>query len=179
MPAQSADELFDVVDQNDRVIGRARRADVHARGLRHRAVHVLVFDPEGRLGVQRRSFEKDTLPGTWTTSCSGHVDAGEDYFSAARRELAEEIGIALVDPSRLIFCFGLAACRKTGMEFVHVYCLDWEGAINCDTAEIIDFQWLAPDDLNAEIGANRRKYAPSFRYVWETYQGLPYCCRSN
>ena len=49
---QNPNELFDVVDAGDRVIGRATRRQVHARQLRHRAVHVLVFDMMGRLFVQ-------------------------------------------------------------------------------------------------------------------------------
>src|ERR1700722_15312119 len=87
------DELFDVVDADDRVIGEAPRREVHARKLLHRATHVLVHDANGRLFLQRRSLGKDTFPGCWDSSCSGHLDAGEDYPEAARRELGEEIGL--------------------------------------------------------------------------------------
>ncbi|HZQ47887.1 MAG TPA: NUDIX hydrolase, partial [Verrucomicrobiae bacterium] len=38
--AQRADEIFDVVNERDEVIGQNTRREVHARGLRHRAVHV-------------------------------------------------------------------------------------------------------------------------------------------
>jgi isopentenyldiphosphate isomerase len=86
----AGEELFDVVNERDEVIGVAPRAQVHAEGLRHRAVHVLVFNPEGRLFVQRRSFAKDNSPGCWDTSAAGHLDAGEDYHAAALRELGEE-----------------------------------------------------------------------------------------
>src|SRR5271163_326450 len=69
---------------------RAPRREVHARKLLHRAIHVLIHDAQGCLFLQRRSMGKDTFPGCWDSSCSGHVDAGEDYFTAARRELVEE-----------------------------------------------------------------------------------------
>ena len=91
-PAFNPDELFDIVDHDDRVIGQAPRREVHARHLLHRATHVLVHDPNGRLFLQRRSMAKDTFPGCWDSSCSGHLDAGEDYPAAARRELGEELG---------------------------------------------------------------------------------------
>ena len=78
---------------SDRVIGRAPRRDVHARNLLHRAVHVLVHD-DRRAGFSSNAaaWAKDTFPGCWDSSCSGHLDAGEDYSAAARRELGEELG---------------------------------------------------------------------------------------
>lgn len=87
-------ELFDVVDEHDRVLRRETRAEVHRQRLLHRAVHILVFNARGEVYLQRRSAQKDTYPHRWTTSCSGHVDAGEDYDTAAVRELAEELGLA-------------------------------------------------------------------------------------
>src|SRR5688500_2847599 len=90
---QKADEWFDVVNERDEVIGRGLRREVHARGLWHRAVHVLVFDAAGRVFLQKRSMLKDLSAGLWDSSCSGHLDSGEDYDVAAVRELAEEIGI--------------------------------------------------------------------------------------
>jgi isopentenyldiphosphate isomerase len=90
-----ADELLPVVDDNDVVQGVRRRGDIHALGLPHRAVHVLVFDAQGRLFLQLRSNNKDTHPGKWTTSACGHVDPDEDYAEAASRELQEELGLEL------------------------------------------------------------------------------------
>ncbi len=86
------DELFDVVDHEDHVLGQAPRHEVHAKGWLHRATHVIVHDAEGRIYLQKRSPAKDTFPGCWDSSCSGHLDAGEDYAVAARRELGEELG---------------------------------------------------------------------------------------
>ncbi len=86
-------ELFDVVDDQDHVLRQEPRADVHRQRLLHRAVHVLVFNSKGEVYLQRRSAKKDTYPHRWTTACSGHVDAGEDYDTAAVRELQEELGL--------------------------------------------------------------------------------------
>ncbi|HVU38173.1 MAG TPA: NUDIX domain-containing protein [Opitutales bacterium] len=87
-------DIFDVVDEHDQVVRQEARAEVHRQRLRHRAVHVLVFNAGGAVYLQRRSAQKDTYPLRWTTSCSGHVDAGEDYDTAVVRELGEELGIA-------------------------------------------------------------------------------------
>ena len=87
-------EWFDVVDALDRPIGRERREVVHSRELFHRAIHVFVLDAAGRMLVQKRSMLKDSAAGLWCSSCSGHLDTGEDYLGAAVRELEEELGAA-------------------------------------------------------------------------------------
>ncbi|MEN8724141.1 MAG: NUDIX domain-containing protein, partial [Lentimonas sp.] len=93
MPATNAQELFDVVDAEDTVLRIETRSVVHREKLFHRAVHVFVFNTKGELYLQRRSMTKDTAPGKWVSSCSGHVDSGEEYDQAAPRELGEEIGL--------------------------------------------------------------------------------------
>jgi len=84
---QSPDEIFDVVDEQDQVIGREFRREIHRRGLRHRAIHIFWLRGDGQLCLQRRSYAKDNCPGLLSTSCAGHVDSGEDYLTAAVREL--------------------------------------------------------------------------------------------
>ncbi len=164
--AQSADELFDVVDEQDRVVAQARRADVHAQKLRHRAVHVLCLDGAGRVFLQRRSMLKDSAPGKWCASCSGHVDSGEDYDTAAVRELAEEIGVK-VDGSALERWLRLDACRETGMEFVWVYRVRHEGPFMLHPAEIMDGAWYERAALDAAMRERPREFAGAFRYLWE------------
>ena len=84
--AQNLDELFDVVDAQDRVTGKLPRREVHARGLRHRAVHMLVVNGAGRVFLHKRSMAKDLFPGVWDSSAAGHVGAGEDYDGTAARK---------------------------------------------------------------------------------------------
>ena len=46
------DEIFDVVDERDEVIGQEQRSEVHRKGLRHRAVHILFFNPRGQPRIE-------------------------------------------------------------------------------------------------------------------------------
>src|SRR5262245_27842217 len=119
--SQSAmsEEFFDVVDAEDRVIGRESRKEVHRRGLLHRAVHVLVFNSRGQVFLQKRSLNKDTFPGAWDSSASGHLCSGEEYDVCAVRELREEIGLVATEPPKRWFKIG--ACPETGNEHVWVY----------------------------------------------------------
>src|SRR3989442_11045774 len=125
-----AEEIFDVVNERDEVIGQKPRSEVHRRGLMHRAVHVLVFNSGGQVFLQKRSMKKDRQPGLWDSSASGHLNCGEDYDACAVRELREEIGLHLsVCPQRL---FKLAACAQTDQEHVWVYRCQAEGPFILD-----------------------------------------------
>jgi isopentenyl-diphosphate delta-isomerase type 1 len=158
------DEWFDVVNERDEVIGRALRREVHARGLWHRAVHVLVFDARGRVFLQKRSMLKDLSPGLWDSSCSGHLDAGEDYDAAAVRELAEEIGVRVPQPPAR--WFRIAACAETGWEFVWVYRLRHDGPFTLHPEEIERGEWVGTDELSSRLQARSEDYCPSFKLLW-------------
>ena len=154
-------EIFDIVDDQDRVIGQATRAEVHARELKHRAVHVLLFNPRGELLVQKRSPGKDTFPGRFDSSASGHLASGEDYDSCAVRELYEELGLDLPS-SALQKCFQIAACRETGWEFVRVYAAqgDYRPVINADEITSVAYWPLAR--IRSLISEQPDLWAPSF-----------------
>lgn len=158
------DEIFDVVDERDEVVGRATRRDVHARGLKHRAVHVLAFDAAGRVFLQRRSRTKDVAPGLWDSSCSGHLAAGEDYDACAVRELGEELG--LERDIRPVRWFRVEACPETGWEFVWAYRLNHGGPFALNAAEIEGGEWLAPRDVSRAIAGRPDAFSGAFRHVW-------------
>jgi isopentenyldiphosphate isomerase len=161
---QDLEEPFDVVDEQDRVIGRAPRREVHARRLRHRSIHVLVFNPKGQVFLQRRARTKDSCPGTWDSSCSGHLDAGEDYDTAAGRELHEEIGLVPAMPP--VRWLRLEASERTGWEFAWVYRLRSEGPFTLNPAEIESGGWFAPAEVDAGLRDRPEDFAGAFRYLW-------------
>lgn len=125
-------EIFDVVDENDRVIGAATRHEVHTRKLRHRAVHVFVFNREGELFLQKRSRWKDAHPSKWDSSASGHVNSGDDYDSTAPREIEEELGVR----SPVAFVAKIPASEQTGFEFVQLYRAEHDGPFVLARSEI-------------------------------------------
>src|SRR6267378_921608 len=98
-----AEEIFDVVDERDEVIGKKPRNEVHRLGLMHRATHVLVFNKRGQIFLQKRSMKKDRQPGLWDSSASGHLGSGEDYDACAARELREELGLRVSEVPRRLF----------------------------------------------------------------------------
>jgi 8-oxo-dGTP pyrophosphatase MutT (NUDIX family) len=101
----AADEILDIVDENDRVVGRAPRGEAYARGLRHRCVFVLARDAGGRVFVHRRTPTKLVFPSLYDMFVGGVVGAGESYDDAALREAEEELGVSGLPRPRHLFTF--------------------------------------------------------------------------
>jgi 16S rRNA (adenine1518-N6/adenine1519-N6)-dimethyltransferase len=167
---QSDDELFDVVDEANRIVGQAPRAEVHARALRHRAVHIFAFTPQGELILQKRSHLKDSCPGLWDSSAAGHLDVGESYADCAVRELHEELGLEKIaePPARVA---GLDASVDTGWEFVELFSVTATASkIAFPAAEIEAVRAFAPDEIEAWVAARPQDFAPGFVRCWRAWR---------
>jgi len=160
-----SEELFDIVNERDEVVGRASRREIHRLGLKHRSVHVLVFSARGWLFLQKRSAAKDRHPGRWDSSASGHVDAGEDYDGAASRELQEELGLA----APLERLFKIPAGPATEQEFVWVYRCEAEGPFRLAPAEIERGDWFAPEAVCRWIAEQPGDFASTFPLAWRRW----------
>jgi isopentenyldiphosphate isomerase len=159
-----SEEILDVVNERDEVVDRRPRGEVHRLGLRHRAVHILVFNRQGRVFLQKRSLDKDTFPGTWDSSASGHLESGEDYDAAAVRELREELGLDPAHPPERLF--KVEACGETGQEFVWVYRLEAEGPFQWNSKEIEAGDWFEPAEVIRWASERPEEMATAFRLVW-------------
>jgi isopentenyl-diphosphate Delta-isomerase len=165
---QNLDELFDVVDEQDGIIGQRARREVHRLGLRHRAVHLLVVNRAGQVFLHKRSMTKDLFPGYWDSSAAGHVGAGEDYDGTAARELAEELGCRPERaPERL---FKIEAREETGQEFVWVYRVAAEGPFVLQPEEIERGDWFTVAEIDRWLAERPAELAPAFRFIWPRAQ---------
>ena len=164
-----AEEILDVVDNHDEVIGQQPRGEIHRLKLKHRAVHVLVFNSRSELFLQKRSMKKDCFPGAWDSSASGHLAAGESYGACAVRELREEIGLEPARPPERLF--KVAACAETGQEFVWVYRCAAEGPFRLDPEEIERGGWFAPVVLNRLLSEKPGELASGFVRIWNEMLG--------
>jgi isopentenyldiphosphate isomerase len=159
-----SEEIFDVVNERDEVIDQKPRKEVHARGLWHRAIHVLVFNARGEVFLQKRSMKKDVAAGKWDSSSSGHLDTGEDYDACAVREVREEIGLVLAQPPERLF--KIDACRETGWEFCWIYRCQSEGPFTLHPDEIETGQWFARDAVTKWVQAKPQDFASCFVLLW-------------
>lgn len=165
-----AEEIFDVVNERDEVIGHAPRKEVHARGLWHRAVHVLVFNARGEVFLQKRSMNKDIAAGKWDSSSSGHLDRGEDYDACAVREVREEIGLLLAKPPERLF--KIDARKETGWEFCWIYRCTSEGPFTLHPDEIDTGDWFAPATVTRWVTEKPEDFASAFVLLWQLFLKL-------
>ena len=166
---QRASEIFDVVNEQNEVIGTSTRGEVHAKGLLHRAVHIFVFNKRNELWLQQRSHLKDVHPLTWDSSAAGHLDAGEDYATSAVRELKEELGIEA--PTECIA--KVPATAMTGMEFVELHRAFHNGPMHYAPDEIATGGFFKIEDIAEWITARPEDFATGFIEcfrVWQTSQ---------
>lgn len=168
------DDIFDIVDSSDTVVGSAPRSIVHRERLMHRAAHILIFcigSGGKKILLQKRSMSKDLYPGRYTTSCSGHVDSGETYDEAAVRELREETGV-VASASDMFKVGKIKACAQTGNEFTFVYEMEIpeSTAFKFSPDEVESLEWADIADFESELSQNPEKFTPAFACVYEFYK---------
>jgi 16S rRNA (adenine1518-N6/adenine1519-N6)-dimethyltransferase len=137
--------------------------------LRHRAVHILLFNAQGEVFLQKRSRRKDRHPLVWDSSAAGHVDAGEEYDDAARRELREELGVE----TALRPLVRLSASERTGEEFIWLYTGLWDEPIAFDPVEIEAGEYFPVETVTAWIAARPNDFAPGFVECWKAWLSQP------
>ncbi|MBO0695128.1 MAG: ribosomal RNA small subunit methyltransferase A, partial [Verrucomicrobia bacterium] len=160
------DERFPVVDKNDRILRDASRCEVHANNLRHRAVHILIFNPAGEVYLQQRSRWKDRHALTWDSSAAGHVGAAETYDETARRELMEELGINV--PLKKIS--KLPASERTDQEFIWLYSGETASPLSPNRTEIETGAFFPQTVIDGWVGARPEDFAPGFIECWKVFR---------
>lgn len=104
-------QLYDIVDENDQVIGQTNGDELHRRGLIHRGINVIFYTKTGNIVLQKRSSSKKTFPNKLDVTVGGHVDSGETYEQSAIREIFEETGLR-INPNDLQFLLKFRRINK-------------------------------------------------------------------
>jgi isopentenyldiphosphate isomerase len=132
------------------VTGLAERAELHRNpALIHRVVHVLLFNKNGGLLLQKRSRRKDVAPGKWDTSVGGHINPGEDVLAAARREMEEELGIKGCE-LRYLYRYLFANHRES--ELVSTFSCVYEGEVDFNGEEIDEVAFWDIGKIKENLG---------------------------
>ena len=89
------EEKVVLVDKNDNKLGLMPKMEAHLKGELHRAFSVIIFNPQGKILLQKRASTKYHTPNLWSNTCCSHQRDNEDNISAGKRRLYEEMKFVL------------------------------------------------------------------------------------
>ena len=155
------DEILDIVDENNNVVGQATRGECYQKNLLHRAVNIFIYNSKGQLFMHKRSDKKIKFPRYWDLSCSEHVQPGESFDEAAKRGLMEELSIEmdleiLISLHHVDFAFKDDHDNELVVTFKGIF----EGEMKFDPSEVADGKFFNPDNLPTPV-------TPWFLHDWK------------
>ena len=165
------EEILDIVNANDKVIGKAPRSHVHDSKLWHRGIHIILFDSHGRMILQKRKVSADKSPGKYDLSVSGHLSSGEKYDETAFRELYEELGLRLDTLERII------RLRLEYGEYDNMISVLYKGKCEANTfsEEILassSIRQFSPNQIKLMLTEKPQEFSKWAREILKWYFGL-------
>jgi isopentenyldiphosphate isomerase len=160
------EELLEVVNEKGEAIKTLPRSEIHGNpSLMHRVVHVLVFNREGGLILQKRSMNKDVAPGKWDTSVGGHIAHGESVQDALMREMEEELGIKTCS---LKFLYSYIHSNPYETELVYTYSCEYDDKINFSKDEIDEVRSWGIKEIERSLG--KGTFSDNFEHEFRMYR---------
>ncbi|MBL7206466.1 MAG: NUDIX domain-containing protein [Candidatus Aenigmarchaeota archaeon] len=163
-------ELLDIVDENDKVIGKASRKEIHNSQQWHRGVHVILLNSRDEILIQHRSMKKDKYPGKFDLSLSGHVNSGDGYLKTVKRELLEELGIKLevkrLAKFRMVY-------ERTDFMITVLFEARYDGEIKPEDSEVSEAKFHSRSDIERILKENPGKFPLYAREILKWYLKKP------
>lgn len=122
---------------------------------------ILVFNDKGELALQLRSATDDSYPSHWDFSAAGGIEIGENYTSAAEREMREEIGIN----GELIYLGEEKYKDSNGGENLYIFKTVFNGDFKINPKEVEKMEWFTLETIIQMLDSNE-KFHPQFYFVW-------------
>lgn len=156
-----------LVDNKDNPLGTHEKFDTHVKGLLHRAFSVFIFNKKGEMLLQQRALSKYHSGGLWTNACCSHPAPGELTEMAALRRLNEELGFQV--PVEKVFDFVYKAELGNGLiehEFDHVFVGEYEGEINFNTEEVLNYCYAELPDIRLSLQQKPEQFTAWFHLAF-------------
>ncbi|MFH1770247.1 MAG: NUDIX domain-containing protein [archaeon] len=155
-------EIVDVVNEDDEVIGTATRTEMREKNLLHRGGTIFVFNSEGEIFVHKRVKTKDIYPSYYDMTCGGGARTGETYEECAKRELGEELGIK---DTELKFLFKFRYQNEIDNFFTKVYYCVYDGKITLQEEEVEEGRFMSIKELKKLM--KKEKFCPDALVMFE------------
>lgn len=156
-----------LVNEKDEPVGSADKMQVHKEGLLHRAFSIFIFNRKGEMLLQQRALNKYHSAGLWTNTCCSHPKPGEETLSSAVVRLKTEMGFAT--NLEKIFNFIYKTEFDNGLteyEFDHVFAGEYDGAIEFNKEEILDYCFKDVSEIEQSLVTHPGKYTVWFRLTF-------------
>jgi len=162
-------EKLNIIDEQWNILGEETREVIHKNGLLHRELHVWLFNKKGEILFQRRGPRKDTFPNLLDATAGGHVDLGEDYLSAAIRELKEELNLN-INSSNLILLGDYKSktydnvTKNTNNVIKKIYSYKFEGNVQdlkLEKGEVVSLEFWSIEKLSNITEKERKEFCPT------------------
>ncbi len=151
-------EWLPVLNEKGNVIGKATRDQVHSGSkVLHPVVHLHIFNPDGKLYVQKRQKNKKIQPGKWDTAVGGHVSFKETPQKSLYREAREEIGLTISEPQ---FLFSYIWESDVEREMVYVFAYKTSAEPVPNPKELLDGKYLSIQEVKKNLG--KSFFTPNF-----------------
>lgn len=166
MPVVSEDMIVDVVNQADVPVGSVKRENVFATHAGFRVAHVLIFNSQKELLLQRLAFSRKRNPGAWGSSVASYLFASESYEAAAARRVGDELGVQV--PS-LTFIGKTEMMDDGCQKFISVFTMDNDGPFFFDRSHIEQIEFVPVVGVQKMIEDGTRRFTPTFLHVFRYY----------
>jgi isopentenyl-diphosphate delta-isomerase len=162
-----------LVNDQDEILGFEDKLVAHQKGMKHRAISVLIFNSNGDWLLQRRAFDKYHSSGLWTNTCCSHPYPHESTKASAERRLQEEMGMEV----NLNFLFDFSYCVKldnnlTENELDHVFVGESDDLPIINSEEAADYLYISGNDLEKDILNNPNGYTEWFKIIVDKMKEL-------
>lgn len=163
------DEILDLVDHDDRVIGQIRRVDSPKLATENlgyiRASDMFIRNSQGKLWIPKRPPHKTIAPNGLDYSCGGHVTAGDDYDTTITKEIEEELNFTPV-PAKLHFIIKMPPAVSSYFRAVYIYDSDETPVYNPE--DFVGAEWMSPEELLQKLESG----VPAKSSIKETIEKL-------
>lgn len=157
-----------LVDENDNELGAMEKLQAHQEALLHRAFSIFIFNTKGEMLLQRRALSKYHSPGLWTNTCCSHPRPNESTIDAAQRRLQEEMGFACELKHQFYFMYKAVLDQGlTEHELDHVFFGNYDGVININPTEVLEYKFMNIDLIKTDIGQNPYNYTVWFKIIFD------------
>ena len=167
------DEKVELIDEQGNVIGTEWKSVCHEKGLLHKGAMIFVFKDCSyqELLFQKRGKNKVLSPGSLGFQ-GGHVDIGESFEAAARRELQEECFVDGELPEGLVFEKLFVDIRKSHLcnsqrSFFRVIC---SGPFSWDGVEVEDIFFLSIVEVYKKLEEDPDQFSPLTQMILRDYK---------